>query len=477
MAPRWLADGRLIPQAEGVILAMRQAGTFGLAPPDFASALAAIDAKRASGDVGALDELVNASAARFIRQLHDGRVAPRAAGYELKRRRAPLDTNQALRQLATASDVKQAIASLEPRSSQYHELKQTLSHYRTIRTDLSELPLLPRGALEAGDAYEGSAKLRWLLAEFGDAPAPAESATTETVYDEELAQAVSRFQRRHGLTVDGILGRRTFAALTVPVSRRIRQIELTMERWRWMPDIVPPAVIVNVPQFMLYSLPRTRDSGAARIPVIVGKSSRQTPIFDSQIEAVVFRPYWNVPTSILRQELLPLIERNIDYLARHDMEIVRGGGDDARVLPANEESVAALRSGQARLRQRPGPSNSLGLIKFELPNPYSVYLHSTPESRLFERDRRAFSHGCVRVSDASALAAYLLEDDEGDWDPAAIEAATCGDKTFSVRLAKPVPIFILYGTVVVDTDGAVLFFDDVYGHDRKLEDLLRRAGA
>ena len=256
---------------------------------------------------------------------------------------------------------------------------------------------------------------------------------------------------------------------------RIRQIELTLERWRWLPDIEAPAVIVNVPQFMLYTLPDPADpagGAVARIPVIVGQAARQTPVFDSAIESVVFRPYWNVPDSIVREELLPLIAKDVAYLSRHDMEIVLGAGDDAQVLPADAASVAALRAGRARLRQKPGPGNALGLIKFLLPNPYSVYLHSTPETQLFARERRALSHGCIRVSDSAALAAYLLRGTPGDWNAVTIEAATCGPDNRTVRLARPVPVFILYGTAVIDTDGGVLFFDDVYGFDRRLESLL-----
>lgn len=474
----WVRDGRLTGQAEQIVTALRGADGFGLSARDFVPALAAIEAQRASDDLRALDALVTAAATRLARQLHEGRVDPRAAGYDLHRRRAPLDVAATLRRIAAAPDAMAALADLEPRSSQFRALKQALGRYRGIRTDLSSLPA-PSASIRSGAHYAGSAKLRWLLAEFGDAAPPDDDPREDTLYDADLAAAVARFQRRHGLEADGILGRRTYAALTVPVAQRVRQIELTLERWRWLPDLTPPAVIVNVPQFMLYTLPDPADpaaaAGPAKIPVIVGESAKQTPIFDSAIESVIFRPYWNVPASIMRGELLPLIVRDAGYLARHDLEIVHGDGDDARVLPADASSIAALRSGRARLRQRPGPGNALGLIKFVLPNPYSVYLHSTPEAQLFARERRALSHGCIRVSDAVALAVYLLED-TGGWDAAAIEAASCGTETLSVRLAKSVPVFILYGTVVIDSDGRVLFFDDVYGYDRTLDRLLRSAG-
>jgi murein L,D-transpeptidase YcbB/YkuD len=474
--PLWVNEGRLTTQAGQVLGAMRRAEEFGLSDRDFAASLVAIEALRGSGDSRTLDGLVTSAASRLVRELHDGRIDPRAAGYELRRGREPLELPAALRRIAAASDAMMVLASFEPRSSQYRALKQTLARYRLMRPDLTALPALPRRSVKPGDHYAGSAGLRRLLAELGDAPAAAAAPAPDALYDAELGAAVARFQRRHGLTADGILGAKTLAGLTVPVSRRIRQIELTMERWRWLPDITPPAVIVNVPQYMLYTLPDPRhaagDPAPAKIPVIVGESARQTPIFDSAIESVIFRPYWNVPESIVREELLPLIERDKGYLARNDMEIVRGAGDDVIVLPDARASIVALRAGRARLRQRPGPTNALGLIKFVLPNPYSVYLHSTPEAQLFARERRALSHGCIRVSDASALAAYLLADTPGNWDSSAIEAATCATQTLEVRLAKPVPVFILYGTVVVDSDGAVLFFEDVYGYDRRLEELL-----
>jgi murein L,D-transpeptidase YcbB/YkuD len=473
----WVQHGRLTQSATEVLNALRHVESFGLDPRDFTDSLAAIDSQVGKpADAAQLDGLMSTAALRLIEQLHYGRVDPQAAGYQLHHRRAPLDNPGALRSVATSAHPLDVLATFEPQGAQYRALKQVLAQYRLIRTDLTSLPVPERSPVRAGDTYAGAEKLRWLLAELGDGRAPRENGAVESTYDMDQAAAVAHFQRRHGLEADGVIGPRTFVALTVPMARRIRQIELTLERWRWLPDIRPPAVIVNVPQFMLYALPeradRSADTGALKIPVIVGQSAQQTPIFDSAIESIIFRPYWNVPRSILRKELLPLISRDFGYLARHDMEIVHGDGDDARVLPANAASVAELRAGGARLRQLPGPTNALGLIKFVLPNEFSVYLHSTPESQLFSRDRRAFSHGCIRVSDARALAAYLLKDTPGDWNADAIEAATCADKTFTVRLARPVPVFILYGTAVIDADGAALFFDDVYGYDRRLEALL-----
>jgi murein L,D-transpeptidase YcbB/YkuD len=474
----WVKDGELTFQARRLLDAMRHAETFGLSPRDFAGSVQAIESHPRGQELASLDQAITAAATRFLRQLHDGRVPPADAGYVLQRRRAALDVPAALREIASAPDVPQALAQAEPRAAQYGALKQALARYRLIQADPDSLPAPATRRLEAGDSYAGSEQLRRLLVEWGDSGAIAADVALQGIYDADLAAAITRFQRRHGMTPDGVLGPRTFAALTVPLARRIRQIELTMERWRWMPEFTPPAVIVNVPQFLLYALPDPADplaaDGPLKIAVIVGESAKQTPVFDSTIESVVIRPYWNVPASIVREEILPAIRRQPDYLARHDMEIVRGEGDDAAILPADAAALAALRAGKARLRQRPGATNALGLIKFLLPNPYSVYLHSTPEAQLFARERRALSHGCIRVSDATALAAYLLKGNGEGWDVSAIEAATCGTETFTIRLARPVPIFIVYGTVVVDSNGELLFFDDVYGYDATLEKLLQR---
>lgn len=476
-APRWVIDGQLTAQARALVDALHRVGNYGLEPLDYSSELAIIKSSDPRADGAKVEAALDVGVTRLVRELHQGRVDPRAAGYSLTRQRQALDADAAMRRLSTARDPLALLATFEPQAPQYRALLRELARYRRMRTDLSSLP--PTPTLRPGMSYAGAAKLRWLLADLGDTPPPADSDYDDGIYDDDLAAAVASFQRRHGLKDDGWLGRRTFAALTVPLPRRARQIELTIERWRWLPDLRAPAVIVNVPQYMLYALTdpaKTPDGVAAlRIPVIVGQAARQTPIFDSAIESVVFRPYWDVPASIVREELLPLIAADPHYLARHEMEIVRGEGDAAQVLEAGAGATAELRAGRARLRQRPGPQNALGLIKFVSPNPYSVYLHSTPERALFARERRTLSHGCIRVSDASALAAYLLADTAGDWSADAIEAATCARETRKVPLARPVPVFILYGTVVVDLDGSVLFFDDVYGYDRRLESLLTRA--
>jgi murein L,D-transpeptidase YcbB/YkuD len=266
--------------------------------------------------------------------------------------------------------------------------------------------------------------------------------------------------------------------LRVPMSQRVRQIEITLERWRWLPDH-PPAryAVVNIPAFRLYVFEGDSlgDNPVLGMKVIVGKSQGRhaTPVFTGVMRDVVFRPYWDVPPRIARNELVPRIRRNPGYFASEALEIVREGGDGVvPTLPPTSENLARVAAGTLRLRQRPGPDNSLGLIKFVFPNDYNVYLHGTPAQHLFERARRDFSHGCVRTEDPNALAEFVLRGQE-EWNRSTIEAATLGDRTIRVAVARPVTVYVWYATVVAR--GAVTYFyPDLYGRDASLGRALGR---
>jgi murein L,D-transpeptidase YcbB/YkuD len=295
------------------------------------------------------------------------------------------------------------------------------------------------------------------------------------LYDGAVVEAVRRFQVRHGLIADGVLGKQTFARLDVPLARRVRQLELGLERLRWLPRFEPgPFLIVNIPAFRLFAFDSTRGQRGPllRMAVIVGRAMRtQTPVFVQDMRYLVFRPYWNVPYSIAVRELLPKIRENLGYLDAENLEIVPGNtGDEAEAVPSTPESLAAVGTGAMRLRQRPGPQNSLGLVKFVFPNRANVYLHGTPAQRLFQRPRRDFSHGCVRVEDPMGLAEWLLVGK--DWTRETIEAAMNGPRTRRVDLARPVPVLMFYTTALVNARGLVLFWDDLYGHDARLEQAL-----
>jgi murein L,D-transpeptidase YcbB/YkuD len=308
------------------------------------------------------------------------------------------------------------------------------------------------------------------------AAAAAVPALAPTTLTPSLVAALKSFQSRHGERVDGVLGAATFAELTKPLGVRVRQIELTMERWRWLPsELVSAPIIVNIPQFRLFAFESTTDVEARirQMDVIVGKAfeATQTPVFSADMTYVIFRPYWDIPYSISVKEIVPAARRNPAYIDAHQMEIVRGGDTTAAVMPNTAENIELVAKGVLRVRQKPGPNNSLGLVKFMLPNPYNVYLHSTPAEGLFAESRRAFSHGCVRVSDPVGLAEYVLRDSP-EWTREKILSAMNGAEPLTVTLKNRIRVFFVYGTALATEDGRVLFFDDIYGHDQRLEEAL-----
>jgi murein L,D-transpeptidase YcbB/YkuD len=264
--------------------------------------------------------------------------------------------------------------------------------------------------------------------------------------------------------------------LIVPFARRAQQIELSLERIRWLPrTLAVPPIIVNIPQFRLFAFRTPHDfaQDILQMNVIVGANfdGRETPVFAAEMRYIVLNPYWDVPFGIMQREFLPEIEADADWVARNGYQIVQGQGDDARPLPVTEDNVRRLARGQLRLRQMPGPTNALGRIKFMFPNRHNVYLHDTPGRALFTQSRRAFSHGCIRVADPTALLAHVLRDDPA-WTPERIAAALNGAPATRVPLSHPIPVFILYGTALATEAGDTLFFDDIYSQDAKLAKLL-----
>src|SRR6266481_5616499 len=432
------------------------------------------------------DASLSLAGLRFLSDLHYGRIDPASVGHNLTVERIRLDIPTTLAHLATAVNVGVAIDSLEPQFTHYALLKRELARYRELaaREGLNDLPPLPARSLKTGDVYAGSLKLERLLTVLGDMggrqppgdPPPGEPSAAAQTLTPPLVDAIKHFQYRHGEQPDGILGDATLAELTKPLSLRARQIELTMERWRWLPsELVSAPIIVNIPQFRLFAFESTADLEAhiRQMDVIVGKAfeATQTPVFTADMSYLIFRPYWEVPYSIALKEIVPAARRNPSYIDKHQMEIVRGAGDSASVMPNTTENVELVAKGALRLRQKPGPNNSLGLVKFMFPNPYNVYLHSTPAQALFAETRRDFSHGCIRVSDPAGLAQYVLRDSP-EWTREKILATMNGDKPLTVTLKNHIRVFIVYGTAIATEKGNVLFFDDIYRHDERLEKAL-----
>ena len=489
MRPLWSGQQGITAQADELVGILGSADRYGLQSDDYAapSIRAArdrltADARASPGSWAQFDVLLTAAAVRLVTHLHYGRIDPRSAGFELPALRSDLDVAATVASLATAARVADALAAIEPPFYHYALLKEALARYRVLQSDagLTDLPPPGRRALHAGDPYAGAAALRRLLTALGDLPA-APATADPTRLDAALIDGLKRFEQRHGQNPDGSLGPAVYAELTTPLAKRTRQIELTLERWRWLPRFDRPPIIVNIPQFDLFAFESTADRAAAIITmkVIVGKAYPQTetPVFTGEMRYVIFRPYWDVPRSIVLREMLPAMRRDPGYLGRNHLEIVSGETEDAAVQEPSAGSIDALAAGRLRVRQLPGEDNALGLVKFLFPNAHDVYLHSTPAHQLFLQPRRAFSHGCIRVGDPVVLARYVLRNTPGIWDDAHILAAMHGPDSARVTLAASIPVMILYGTAQATEAGPILFFDDIYGHDARLAALLARGSA
>jgi len=475
----WLQGIKPTPQARKLVLLFQNADTQGLNPQDYDGPLwemrlAALEgAGRVSDDdLIRFDLALTVSAMRYISDLHRGRMNPRPFDFDLDfgKNKKEIDLSEFMRRnLVHGEDIDTVMATVEPPFPTYHRTLMALRTYMDLsrRDDGEMLPSSPE-AIRPGDAYSGVPRLIRLLTLLGDLAQGGSGSAS--VYEGSLVDAVKHFQQRHGLVPDGTIGAQTLRELNTPLSQRVSQLQLTLERWRWAPhEFKRPPIVVNIPEFQLRAV-NEKYEWARSMKVVVGKAyGHETPVFASDLKSVIFRPYWNVPLAIQRKELLPEIKRDATYLAKHSYEIVdRDGSVVDATTPLSNELEQELRSGKLALRQTPGPDNSLGLIKFDLPNVYDVYMHGTPAAELFSRSRRDFSHGCIRVEDPVALALWVLRD-KPEWNEERIRAAMAGDETIRVEVANPIPVLIVYGTAVVMEDGEVRFFSDIYGLDRELE--------
>ncbi len=427
------------------------------------------------------DVALTVATMRLLATLHEGRVDPRLVGFEYDVSAKRLDLAALLRSTRDAGGLPAAIAEAEPHFPVYRRLIKALADYRALAAagEPEAVPALgPRQRkVEPGQPWAGVAPLAARLSRDGDlpagAPATGSAADGTPVYGGALVDAVKRFQARHALEADGVIGPGTIAALNVPASARVRQIELALERERWLPETRrEPHIFVNVPLFRLWAYDPDRPDEPLRMKVVVGKTlGHETPIFVEQMEYVIFRPYWSPPPSIVRSEIVPKARQDASYLDRQDMEIVASGDEAAPDLPATPENLDRVAAGTLFVRQRPGEKNSLGLAKFIFPNDENVYMHGTPAQSLFARARRDFSHGCIRLEDPARLAEWVLRDTPG-WTRERIDAAMKGDRPTQVNLKEKLTVFLFYDTAYVDSKGVVNFADDYYGHDARLEKAL-----
>ena len=438
--------------------------------------------------IAALDVRLSYAFVDYAQDLHAGRIDPKAVDPNWSTQAKSDDYAKALRRAIENNAVAQVLAQMPPQQASYRRLQAALASYRE-QSKQGDWPAVPQGELiEPGDESPRVAALRKRLTasdELG-AAAPVDSFTGNSdgdladnnnvnTFDPALVEALRAFQRRHGLLVDGLLGDGAVAALNVSIKQRIREIEMNLERWRWLPsEFGERHVIVNVPDYSLTVF--EQGTPQFSMGVIVGKQydDQATPIFTDTMEHLVFRPYWGIPHSIAVEEIVPEARRDLGYLARKNYQIVPDYHADTQPLATTAANLEKVARGDLRLREKPGPTNSLGLVKFIFPNQYAVYLHDTPADHLFKKDKRAFSHGCVRVEKPAQLATWALSRQPA-WDLARVESAMYESGHQKVELDAPIPVYILYWTAFVDKAGQVQFRPDLYGHDEKLAQALSRA--
>lgn len=375
---------------------------------------------------------------------------------------------ETLNEAANNNAIHTTLENLQPKHSPYKNLRKALAKYRQVEqaTDYYSEPLeLTQRSYQLGDRSPNIPKLRKLLHNFGDYR---DSELYSELYDESLMLAVSEFQTRHGLDADGVLGKQTVRALNIPIWKRIQQLELNLARAQSLPDISSGRhLLVNIPAYKLYLFDDQRL--AYQSNVVVGKKKHKTPIISSQLTKFILSPYWNVPKSITNNEIIPALQRDPNYLAKNNMKLLSTSGKYAQVI--NPNTIDWFNIDQSninfRVRQEPGVGNSLGNIKFIFPNPHSVYLHDTPSRRLFALQRRAFSHGCIRVEDPFGLAESLVSNNLG-WSKYDLLDLSKQSKSKSVSLEEAVPIHITYMTAWADEQGIVNFRPDIYNRDSQV---------
>ena len=486
-SPAWSVGGGVSPQADDLLAALHNAKREGLRPAEYhigpiAAKLRRLRTRtRGSGrsankggnpgaDAADLDLLLSDAFFLYASHLTAGRVNPQSVepewNVEGRGRNLIFLLNAALEH----GHLAETLAGLPPARADYRLLRQALAAQRTIAA-AGGWPLVAGGpTLREGDRNPRVQMLRRRLAATGELPAGGD--TRGEFFDAAVANALRRFQSRHGLDADAIAGARTLSRLNTPARERVRQIEANLERLRWLPrDLGPRHLLVNIADFRLALT--EPDAPPLEMRVIAGRLARRTPFFSGEITSILFNPTWTVPERLAVEDKLPLILDDRDYLVDNGFKVFAHAGATWREIDPAEVDWTRLSKTNFpyRLRQEPGPHNALGQIKFQIPNTHDIYLHDTPSHELFARTERGFSSGCIRVERARELAERLLAADPA-WTRARIEETIAAGSTVNVRLPEPLPVYLLYWTTWVDREGVLQVRDDIYGRDAALLEAL-----
>ena len=481
-AVSWIEDGRPTDQAEDALELLATADRHGLDPRWFHIAQLQSQWERLSYAASAeetaqFDRDLTTQMRTYVKFLKNGRISPSLIKNRYSKPTfSNADADLFLATAISNGNLKASVKALTDSIPMYNSLMQALVVYRELQKNPSmdqALPAAPGGKLTEGQPYTGMPALIERLALLGDLP---RDTPARPIYDATVMAGIKSFQQRHGLEPDGVIGKGTLAQLNTRPIDRIRQIQISMERLRWTPLMEGERrIVVNVPEFVLraYHIRNQKAENLIEMKVIVGKSfNTSTPLFDGAVSKIEFSPYWNVPISISRGELIPRLRRDPSYMQNQGFEFVTQSGVSQNVSEAN---ISAVLNGQARIRQRPGPKNSLGDIKFIFPNNEAIYLHHTPSTQLFDRTRRDLSHGCIRVEEPVKLAQFVLEK-QPQWTADAIQKAMSAKKSKTINVLEPVPVVLGYSTVVVKNN-KIHFFADIYGQDKILDNAIKKMAA
>ena len=481
----WVQNGRVRPQGLAVIELLQHADAKGLDPEDYDGSRwqgrllklgqTKLDQKPSEQDLASFDTALTVSAMRYIRAIHCGRVNPKEFKFQLDMGWVQLSLAEFIQtQVLNEGDPAAKIQKLEPPFLGYRKLLALLPVYEGYANQVEgeKLPTITK-TVRPGQPYSGVVRLGWFLKTIGDIPAGAQLDPNATIYEGAVVEGVKHYQDRHGENPTGNLDPRTINELNTPPAVRIRQIKLTLERWRWLPHSFPqPPVVVNLPEYRVRAM-NPDGTVAFYKNVIIGKAyGHKSPIFEKEIQYVVFRPFWDVTPSIQRNEIVPHILKDPNYIAKHNFEVVTPKGEVVTDNQVSPEVLEGIKSLHLMVRQKPGGTNSLGLVKIIFPNPDNVYLHGTDAPELFSQDVRDFSHGCIRVEKPEDLVAWVLRNNPG-WDLQRVKATMNGEKNnLQVNLVTRIPVLIVYGTATVNEENQIRFFDDIYGYDAELDKAL-----
>ena len=476
----WVQNVHVRPQGLAVIQLLQNADAKGLDPEDYDGSrwqgrLLKLGQNPTEPDLISFDTAVTVSAMRYIRAIHCGRANPKEFKFELDTAGQQLPLAEFMQtQVVNSDDPAGEIQKLEPPFLGYRKLLALLPVYEGYANQAQgeKFPTVTK-TVRPGQPYPGVVRLGRFLQIIGDIPAAVQLDPNATIYQGTLVDGVKHYQDRHGESPTGNLDARTINELNTPPAVRIRQIKLTLERWRWLPhSFSQPPVVVNLPEYRARAM-NPDGTVAFYKNVIIGKAyGHKSPVFEKEIQYVVFRPYWDVTPSIQRSEIVPHIQKDPTYIAKHNFEVVTPQGEVVTDNQVSPEVLEGIKSLHLMVRQKPGDTNSLGLVKIIFPNPDNVYLHGTDAPELFTQDVRDFSHGCIRVQNPEDLVAWVLRNNPG-WDLARVKATMNGEKNnLQVNLTTRIPVLIVYGTATVNEENQIRFFDDIYGYDAELDKAL-----